>query len=93
MRPVLIAVLLLAVTAVLVPTSGADTPARARAEVSVVAGGLGDFGTLTARGDDEQSDDGVAVQADGVSVRTADIVARSARTPAAGARAAALAPS
>ena len=79
MRAALLALLLLAATAVLVPTSGADTPARARAQASVVTGGLGDFGTLTARGDDEQSDDDVAVQAEGVSVGKADLVARASR--------------
>jgi murein DD-endopeptidase MepM/ murein hydrolase activator NlpD len=92
MRPVLIAVVLLAATAVLATSSGADTPARARAEASAVTGGLGDFGTLTARGDDEQTDDDVAVRADGVAIRKAEIVARASRASGpASSRAAALA--
>ena len=84
--------LLLAASAVLAATSGADTPARARAQASVVTGGLGDFGTLTARGDDEQTDDDVAVEAEGVSVGKAEVVARASRASGAGSsRAAALA--
>ncbi len=92
MRPVLIAVLLLAASAVLAATSGADTPARARAQASVVTGGLGDFGSLSARGDAEETDDDVAVQAQGISVGTAEVVARASRASGAGSsRAAALA--
>jgi hypothetical protein len=92
MRPVLIALLLLAATAVLATSSGADTPARARAQASAVTGGLGDFGTLTARGDDEQTDDDVAVQTDSVTIRKAEIVARASRgTGAATSRAVAFA--
>jgi murein DD-endopeptidase MepM/ murein hydrolase activator NlpD len=92
MRAALVALLLLTAGAVLVPTSGADTPARARAHASVVTGGLGDFGTLSARGDDEQTDDDVAVDAEGVRVRKAEIVARASRASgAAASRAAALA--
>jgi murein DD-endopeptidase MepM/ murein hydrolase activator NlpD len=94
MRPVLVVlVVLLAAPALLAATSGADTPARARAEVSVVTGGLGDFGTLSARGDDEQTDDDVAVEADGITVKKAQIVARAVKSDPAGAtsRAAALA--
>ena len=94
MRPVLVVlVVLLAAPALLAATSGADTPARARAEVSVVTGGLGDFGTLSARGDDEQTDDDVAVEADGITVEKAELVARAVKSDPAGAtsRAAALA--
>ena len=92
MRPALIALLLLAATAIVVPSSGADTPARARAQASVVTGGLGDFGTLTARGDDEQSEDDVAVDAAGVRVGKAETVARASRAGGTGSsRAAALA--
>ena len=82
MRPVLIALVLLAATAVLATSSGADTPARARAQVSVVSGGLGDFGTLTVRGDDEQTDDDVAVDAESVRVKKAELIARAGRTSA-----------
>ena len=57
MRAPLIALAVVAAAAVLAATSGADTPARARAQVSVVSGSLGDFGTLMARGDDEQADE------------------------------------
>ena len=88
MRPVLIAVLLLAASAVLAATSGADTPARARAQASIVTGGLGDFGSLSARGDAEETDDDVAVQAQGISVGTA----RSSPAPRAPAAPAAPAP-
>ena len=94
MRPVLVAALaLLAAAALLAPSSGADTPARAKAQASAVTGGLGDFGTLAARGDDEQSDDDVTVAAEGVRIKKAEIVARAARGDATGAsaRAAALA--
>ena len=92
MRTALIALLLLAATAVVVPSSGADTPARARAQASVVTGGLGDFGTLTARGDDEQSEDDVAVDSAGVRVGKAETVARASRAGGTGSsRAAALA--
>jgi murein DD-endopeptidase MepM/ murein hydrolase activator NlpD len=94
MRPVLVAALaLLAAAALLAPTSGADTPARAKAQVSVVTGGLGDFGTLSARGDDEQTDDDLTVEAEGVRIGKADVVARAVRSDPAGAhsRAAALA--
>ena len=59
--------------------SGADTPARARAQASVVTGALGDFGTLEARGDDEQTDDAVAVEDQGVKVGAAETVARASR--------------
>ena len=84
--------MLLAATAVLATTSGADTPARARAQASAVTGSLGDFGTLTAKGDDEQTDEDVAVEDEGVVVGTADIVARASRANgAATSRAAALA--
>jgi murein DD-endopeptidase MepM/ murein hydrolase activator NlpD len=94
MRPVLVVlVVLLAAPALLAATSGADTPARARAEVSVVTGGLGDFGTLSARGDDEQTDGDVAVEADAITVEKAELVARAVKSGPAGAtsRAAALA--
>ena len=92
MRTALIALLLLAATAIVVPSSGADTPARARAQASVVTGGLGDFGTLTARGDDEQSEDDVAVDSAGVRVGKAETVARASRAGGTGrSRAAALA--
>jgi hypothetical protein len=69
MRASLIALAVVAAGAVLATTSGADTPARARAQVSVVAGSLGDFGTLMARGDDEQGDTGVAGDNPGVVVK------------------------
>ena len=49
MRGALLALLVIAAVAVLVPASVADSPARARAQASVVAGSLGDFGTLVAR--------------------------------------------
>ena len=79
MRASLTVLVLILATAVLATTSGADTPARARAQVSVVAGSLGDFGTLMARGDDEQGDSGVAVDNAGVVVKKADTVARASR--------------
>ena len=91
MRPLLVAAFLLAAGALLAASSGADTPARkaqasaARAHASVVTGGLGDFGTLRVRGDDERTGEDVAVDADGVRVRKATIVARAARSGAAGA--------
>ena len=92
MRASLVALVLLVATAVVVAPSGADTPARARATASVVSGGLGDFGTLAARGDEEQTEDDVAVQAQGVRVARAEVVARADRAGGAGtARAAALA--
>ena len=92
MRASLVALVLLVATVVVVAPSGADTPARARATASVVSGGLGDFGTLAARGDEEQTEDDVAVQAQGVRVARAEVVARADRAGGAGtARAAALA--
>ena len=44
MRAALIALSMLLAAAVLAATSGADTPARARAQATVVSGSLGDFG-------------------------------------------------
>src|SRR5215210_1402598 len=49
MRGALLILALVVAGAVLVPASVADSPARARAQASVVAGPLGDFGTVTAR--------------------------------------------
>ena len=70
---------MLLAAAVLAATSGADTPARARAQATVVSGSLGDFGTLDARGDDEQSDDSQTVDVSGVKIGAAKTVARTSR--------------
>jgi murein DD-endopeptidase MepM/ murein hydrolase activator NlpD len=92
MRALLLGLFLLAATTLVAATSGADTPARARAQVSVVAGSVGDFGTLIAKGDDEQTAADVAVDSGGVVVRKADTVARASKAGGiATARAAALA--
>ena len=94
MRGALLALLAIAAGAVLVSASAAGTasPARARADASIVAGSLGDFGTLTARGDDEQSDDTVTVEDTGIVVGAAEAIARASCAGGAGsARAVALA--
>jgi len=91
MRVALIALSMLLAAAVLAATSGADTPARARAQASVVSGSLGDFGTLQARGDDAQADDSVTVQVSGVRVGASKTAARASRAGDATARASSLA--
>jgi murein DD-endopeptidase MepM/ murein hydrolase activator NlpD len=92
MRAVLLILGLLAAGAVLVPVSAADSPARARAEASIVTGSLGDFGTLIADGDGERSDDEITVEDDGIVIGAAEAVARASRAGGTGsARAAALA--
>jgi murein DD-endopeptidase MepM/ murein hydrolase activator NlpD len=92
MRGALLALLLIAAGAVLVPASEADSPARARAEASIVTGSLGDFGTLTATGDAERTDDEITVEDSGMVVGAAEAVARASRAGGLGtARAAALA--
>jgi murein DD-endopeptidase MepM/ murein hydrolase activator NlpD len=92
MRGALLAMLAIAAGAVLVPASGADSPARARAQASVVTGSLGDFGTLTARNDAQRSDDEVTVEDHGVVVGAGQVVARASRAGGKGsARGAALA--
>jgi murein DD-endopeptidase MepM/ murein hydrolase activator NlpD len=79
MRGALLALLVIAAGAVLVPASGADSPARARAQASVVTGSLGDFGTLTARNDQQRSDDEVSVEDHGVVVGAGQVIARASR--------------
>jgi murein DD-endopeptidase MepM/ murein hydrolase activator NlpD len=79
MRGALLALLVIAAGAVLVPASVADSPARARAQASVVAGSLGDFGTLTANGDAKRSDDQVTVEDQGVVVGAGQAFARASR--------------
>jgi murein DD-endopeptidase MepM/ murein hydrolase activator NlpD len=79
MRGALLALLVIAAGAVLVPASVADSPARAYAQASVVAGSLGDFGTLTARGDAKRSDDQVTVEDQGVVVGAGQALARASR--------------
>ena len=92
MRAALIALSVLLAAAVLAATSGADTPARARAQATVVSGSLGDFGALEARGDDEQSDDSVTVDTSGVKVgRREDRRPQASRSQSATARASSLA--
>jgi murein DD-endopeptidase MepM/ murein hydrolase activator NlpD len=92
MRAAVIVLLLLAAGVVLVPSSGADTPARASADAAVVGGSLGDYGALDATGDGEESDGGIAVDEPGIKVGKAEVVARASRTGGLGtARAAALA--
>jgi murein DD-endopeptidase MepM/ murein hydrolase activator NlpD len=92
MRGALLALLLLAAGAILVPASVADSPARAHARASIVDGSLGDFGTLTATGDAGREDDGISVEDHGVVVGAGQAIARASRTGGRGnARAAALA--
>ena len=92
MRGALLVLVLIAAGAVLVPASVADSPARARADASIVAGSLGDFGTLSARGDGERTDDQITVEDSGIVVGDAEAVARASRAGGLGtARAAALA--
>jgi murein DD-endopeptidase MepM/ murein hydrolase activator NlpD len=92
MRAALTALLLLAAGAILVPSSGADTPARANAQAAAVGGSLGDYGALDAAGDGEETDDAIAVDEDGIAVGKAEVVARASRAGGVGtARAAALA--
>jgi murein DD-endopeptidase MepM/ murein hydrolase activator NlpD len=91
MRAALIALSMLLAAAVLAATSGADTPARARAQATVVSGSLGDFGTLQARGDEAQADDSVTVEVSGVKVGASKTVARASRAGDATARASSLA--
>src|SRR4051794_18890291 len=79
MRGALLALLVIAAGAVLVPASGADSPARARAQASVVTGSLGDFGTLTARNDAARSDEEVSVEDQGIVVGAGQVVARAKR--------------
>src|SRR3954454_47565 len=79
MRGALLALLVIAAGAVLVPASVAGPPARARAQASIVTGSLGDFGTLTARGDAERSDDTVTVEDEGVVVGSGQVIARASR--------------
>src|SRR3954447_15176056 len=79
MRGALLALLVIAVGAVLVPASVADSPARARAQASVVTGSLGDFGTLTAKGDAERSDPDVSVEDTGIVVGAGQSLARASR--------------
>src|SRR4051812_19598366 len=90
MRAALIALVLVLAAAVLATTSGADTPARARAQASVVAGSLGEFGTLTARGADGGGDDPGPGAAPGGKVGKAETVPRAPRPRGAPARAASL---
>jgi murein DD-endopeptidase MepM/ murein hydrolase activator NlpD len=91
MRAALIALSMLLAAAVLAATSGADTPARARAQATVVSGSLGDFGTLQARGDEAQADDSVTVKVSGVKVGASKTAARASRAGDATARASSLA--
>ena len=92
MRGALLVLVLIAAGAVLVPASVADSPARARADASIVTGSLGDFGTLTARGDAERTDDELTVEDSGIVIGAAEAVARASRAGGLGtARAAALA--
>jgi murein DD-endopeptidase MepM/ murein hydrolase activator NlpD len=92
MRGALLALLLIVAGVVLVPASEADSPARARAAASIVTGSLGDFGTLSADGDAERSDDEITVEDSGLVVGAAQAVARASRAGGQGsARAAALA--
>src|SRR4051794_1129083 len=91
MRASLVALVLLLAAAVLAATSGADTPARARAQATVVSGSLGDFAALEARGDDDKSDDSVTVAVSGVKVGAAKTAARASRAQSATARASSLA--
>ena len=92
MRGALLVLVLIAAGAVLVPASVADSPARARADASIVTGSLGDFGTLSARGDAERTDDQITVEDSGIVVGAAEAVARASRAGGLGtARAAALA--
>lgn len=79
MRGALLALLLLAAGAVLVPASVADSPARAHAQASIVDGSLGDFGTLTASGDAERSDDEISVEDHGVVVGAGQAISRASR--------------
>jgi len=79
MRGALLALLVIAAVAVLVPASVADSPARARAQASAVTGSLGDFGTLAAHGDGERSDDTVTVEDDGIVVGAGEALARASR--------------
>src|SRR4051812_786234 len=91
MRGALLALLVTAAGAVLVQASVADSPARARAQASLVTGSNGDFGTLTARGDAERADGDVTVEDTGVVVGAGQTVARASRRGGHGsARAAAL---
>ncbi len=92
MRGALLALLLIAAGAVLVPASAADSPARARADASIVTGSLGDFGTLTANGDAGRSDNEITVEDTGMVVGAAEAIARASRAGGHGsARAVALA--
>ena len=92
MRGALLVLVLIAAGAVLVPASVADSPARARADASIVTGSLGDFGTLTARGDAERTDDEITVEDSGIVVGAAEALARASRAGGLGtARAVALA--
>ena len=95
MRGALLALLAVAAGAILVSASAADStpsPARARAEASVIAGSLGDFGTLTARGDAERTDDAITVEDNGIVVGAGQAIARASRAGGRGsARAVALA--
>ena len=94
MRGALLALLAVAAGAILVTASAADapSPARARAEASIIAGSLGDFGTVTARGDADRTDDAITVEDSGIVVGAGQAIARASRAGGRGsARAVALA--
>jgi murein DD-endopeptidase MepM/ murein hydrolase activator NlpD len=90
MRASLVALVVVAAAAVLAASSGADTPARARAQATVVSGSLGDFGKLEARGDESRSDDSVRIDSSGVKVGAAKTAVHAERADGA-ARASSLA--
>ena len=89
MRAALIALSMVLAVAVLAATSGADTPARARAQATVVSGSLGEFGTLEARVVEKRRSETVDVS--GVKIGAAKTVARASRSATATARASSLA--
>jgi Peptidase family M23 len=92
MRGALLALVPIAAGAILVSASAADTPARARAEASLVTGSLGNVGALTASGDAERSDDGPTVTPAGIVIGANQEIARASRAGGRGsARAVALA--
>ncbi len=78
MRAALLTFLLLAAGVVLVPASVAGSPARARAQASLLAGSLGEAGTVSARGDGSDAD-ALAVDQPGVRIGQATVTARAAR--------------
>src|SRR3954452_24366027 len=79
MRGALLALLVIAAGAVLVPASGADSPARARAQASVVTGSLGDFGTLAARNEAALPDDEVFVEDQGIVLVAGQVISLAKR--------------